>query len=545
MRYSWFLMLLAAIVLPMACDTDEGNYDYQQINEIELRIDKSISVRLSKSDSVLVVIDPELKQSNHPNEENLLFRWDRVSSENSETVFEPYCQTKVCSLWVQPYETERFTIRLTVTDRNGDGSLWYKEIEICPVVPFNRCWFMLQDDNGTPILGAIDGEGKIRDITQNIYESELNQQLPLAGSPKALTVNTRYGDVWYGLFNSPKPVVIVRSDEDVVMLNAISLEKIYTIRDLLLWQTTAFAPSYIYSRTTGKGAELLVDNDITYLANPDGYSIYFPQIFLSGENESYKTEFAIPVESNYILYDGLKHRFLRILLNPSYDLAFSNQADRGAQSSINNSQKSIRLLGENTQAPNEFNPNDIGKDKIILGMEQTCGTGQSAKLLVFAYGKSDQKIHVYEIDPAGFNDPTVAICSGKFEIAVPGVYGSDDIRCASSINFNRKFFIAAGNKVYRVDLNRKVPKLVEIYSHSDESVRVVGLKFCLNYIDPWGDEASYGFPLRLGVAVDYGANQGGLIELNLSIAGDVEKGEDSIHEFKGLGKIVDFGFSYK
>ena len=44
--------------------------------------------------------------------------------------------------------------------------------------------------------------------------------------------------------------------------------------------------------------------------------------------------------------------------------------------------------------------------------------------------------------------------------------------------------------------------------------------------------------------MDYGGNEGGILEMKLTTAAEVDP-DSEILEYKGFGKIVDFGYSVK
>lgn len=99
-----------------------------------------------------------------------------------------------------------------------------------------------------------------------------------------------------------------------------------------------------------------------------------------------------------------------------------------------------------------------------------------------------------------------------------------------------------------MDFNRLVPKMTELYEHENATVKITGLKFRNSYTN-WGHSTSngwefYNFPYYLAFSLDYGGNEGGFVEMRLTGAGDIDK-DFEITEYKGFGKIVDFGYSMK
>ena len=78
-KIAW--LLLTTIILAYGCYDDKGNYNYTDINEIGIKTDKTLNVRLPKgNDSTLVRIIPELSQTLSDNESNLSFLWTKVAN---------------------------------------------------------------------------------------------------------------------------------------------------------------------------------------------------------------------------------------------------------------------------------------------------------------------------------------------------------------------------------------------------------------------------------------------------------------------------------
>ena len=77
------------------------------------------------------------------------------------------------------------------------------------------------------------------------------------------------------------------------------------------------------------------------------------------------------------------------------------------------------------------------------------------KLLAFSTDVAERKIHVFEFSLAGWisGDKSHARCSGKFEIPFPEGSTGEELCFITSRGFDRIFFMASGNKIYKVDLN--------------------------------------------------------------------------------------------
>ena len=126
-----------------------------------------------------------------------------------------------------------------------------------------------------------------------------------------------YGSPQGAIVNKQKPVVFVGTDQDVYLMDAISFEQVWTYREMLhikkVQHDENFVPewlaTYTYEPVLG---EILSDNGKLYMANADGYAVYYP---LKWENDADASEFKItkvaPLRSiGFILYDELNYRFL-------------------------------------------------------------------------------------------------------------------------------------------------------------------------------------------------------------------------------------------
>ena len=106
--------------------------------------------------------------------------------------------------------------------------------------------------------------------------------------------------------------------------------------------------------------------------------------------------------------------------------------------------------------------------------------------------------------------------------------------------------MTSGNKLYRIDLDRG--RAIELYTYeTDPSAQIVSLKFK----DPESvreedDDEETGESLGLGINT---ADKGVVVELQLTVAGDVAREENSICVYEDpdqpIGKIVDISYNYE
>jgi len=554
-----------SLFLLSSCYDDKGSYDYHDVNEINIELPSTVSVRLSKEDSVPVVIEPQLIQTLEEGESNLSYRWEREVKTSLGLGEWIECGTgKRCEFWLQPSDVEPQKLRLRVMDLREDGSEWYKQITVNPIVPYSRSWFVLQHDMGKCVLGVVDGEGSGGVVIQDVYNADMKQDLPVVGTPKYLVTDWAYGSPMGLLVNAPQPVIIIGTDQDVHLMNAVSFKQIWSYQAMHYVKRSngdnSFKPEWLLTNTYQSLGEILSDDEKLYMANDDGFSVYYPLQWAGNVEETYKVTKAVPMEGvGFILYDELNHRFLRC---EKYDEMMEgymyNKYFRlyGYTSYVNPSRvlKKIYKIGENSGFKNEFDPDNIGEDKVLIDMNMVgrTTTRQPACVLATFFSTLDHKIHVYDIDGIGFSGET-AICSGEYVFDLPGGMSVDEISITTSCYMGKVLFIGGGNRIYKVDFNRVMPRVTLLFEHENAAVRITGLKFKNSYydwgysVDPndWESEWVWNrFPYFLGASLDYGGNEGGILELELTTAGDVDRNRE-ILEYKGFRKIVDFGYSVK
>ena len=113
--------------------------------------------------------------------------------------------------------------------------------------------------------------------------------------------------------------------------------------------------------------------------------------------------------------------------------------------------------------------------------------------------------------------------------------------------------MTSGNKLYRIDLGRG--SAIELYTYeTDPSAQIVSFKFK----DPESvreeddDEEIGEYKEKLGMSLGLGINtadKGVVVELQLTVAGDVAREENSICVYEDpdqpIGKIVDISYNYE
>lgn len=565
-KFIWGLLA----VLCMACYDDLGNYDYTDINDMMLEMPKSLSVIIPKKDSVLVTVRASVSQLDRKDNGNLSYLWKK----NTKGVTWTECGTdSICSLWVYPKDKGRITLRLAVTDKD-QNIVTFGETIVNLVAAFNRCWFVLQDINGQSVLGAIDGEGESRVVNQDIYKKETGGVL--VGKPLFLSVNNMHTTNMYDNTIATKETLVGVFTEGGTnyMLDGATLENRYTYDRMLYYKRIVTDDSLgigltnsnpIYAEGDSKG-ECIIDNGVFWYARPDGYSVYYPVKSANGAwgSSPYEDYYAEMASMAYvsggglnIIFDSKNNRFLSHvnIENGGNEASWNMFIHEGMSeyyevSGVLNKNR-LEPIQEQAGYPNKFNPNDIG-DKDVIYMGATTSRDEPKILAVATFGSG---LYAYEFSPEMMMGEKGANCSGYWELTPEAGNMEEKLPVATSAYFDRMFFYAVGNKIYRADLTRSTPRSYLIYEHPESSVRITKLKFRSQREDRWdisGGDNVEGIPCDLvsylGAVVEYSSGEGSVVEMKLSQAGEIKKDEAKLpmaYEYKGFGKIVDFIYAFR
>lgn len=553
MMKRYFVWVLLA-VLSIACYDDLGNYDYNDINDMLVEMPRSLSVTIPKKDSILVEIPAVITQLDKKDNSNLTYLWEK----NIRGVTWTECGTEpTCKIWVYPYNSGNIILRLSVTD-NEQNIMTYGETVIDLVTAFNRCWFVLQDDGGKAVLGSVDGEGESRVVEKDIYMKETGGSL--IGKPLFLSVNNLHKKDATQLNSDETLLGIFTEGGKNYMLDGATLAERYAYNRLLLNKKLTGDNNYapLYAEGDSKG-ECIIDGGVFWYAKPDGFSVYYP---VQASNGDYYAEIAsmaydVSPEGVNIIYDSKNKRFLSYynaeIGGNNYNI---NRYINGGMESyydINGPLNKAMLepIGEQAGYPNKFNPNNINNKIIYMGATTS---REIPKIMAIAMAGSG--LAVYEISPEmiqGVKKGT--ICSGYWDFTPEAGNMEDELPVATSAYYDRMFYYAAGNKIYRADLTRSTPRSYLIYEHPDPAVRITKLKFRSQREDRWdvsgGDDAPaipFDFTSYLGAVLEYPAGECSVLEMKLTTAGEVKKDDAKelvAYEFKGFKKIVDFVYAFR
>ncbi|KGL50193.1 hypothetical protein HQ35_05990 [Porphyromonas cangingivalis] len=556
--------LFAVILGLVSCYDDLGNYEYREINDVVIHMQKRLPVKIPLADSTLVTIPVKYTQVLTKGKENLRYQW--YVQKKDPRKWTPCGNDSTVTIAVYPDDPQRFTLRVEVTDTDLD-IVSYGEIMIVLQHAFDPCWFVMQEEGNNTVLGAVDGREGIAVVTQNVYRPYGN----ISGKPKFMAVNVQHstGDVKDQ--NAPKvPMLQLFTEKDILVLDGGNLgRRLYTYDRMLLDKKLKgdmnFNPEFAAGERYG---ECIIDDGVFWFAFDDGCSIYYPVATEDGSAYSASMASLAYYRGVKIVFDDLNKRFLTyhndnmpLMWNTHKRIAYDqNYVLYNPNHSIANGPK-LQKIGESSSADNAFNPNGIGSDKKMIHMGPISDEDQPEILSVARAESKSNTLYLYEISPKAIMGEArrKPYCSGYWEFTPEVSIAGKDIAVATSGAYDRMFFYASGNKIYRVDLNRSQPTEFVIYELPEgKKGEFTNLKFRSERIDVGyateemsedDDLILYRYPTWLGAIVTDQDGNSTLIEVKLNRAGDIATDKETkdkvIYTYPGLKNVKDFVYSFR
>ena len=530
-------------LLVASCYDDKGNYTYQEVNTLDVSLNKVYSVRLDKDTTVTII--PQLSQSLQENEDNLEYTWLHSTTNHNfygHGKFDTVGLEQNLNFHIDP-EAKNLAyahyFRLNVYDRITDIE-YPVNTTIELIKPYVGSWMILHRKNGQTELGSVEYIGGDIVVQEDAYYEETGKRF--TGKPQALmsyTTSCKY----YGTGSGWNMFTVIT--DDPVESGVYCQWKHFEKKDSLTRMVAPLAQnSFDFQHITladgdGTASALLLSGGMLY-QSPRAGKIYESAADLEGE---VNITLASKISNNALLYDEAGHRFA-FYYNTSdglgvkkYDPLYFIESEENT-----NLIKAIPTRDGNVSA---VNPNKLPEDQKVLYL----GTGYqyaSAWTSVYAYAlaKNDTRCFVYEFNPRGFNYSDNASFNGYYTINIP--QGLDESAVfASTPPYSGLLFYASGNTVYRLDFKQAGGKATAIYTHAGG--KAVKMKFAKRYLSSSNAFDTYEFDVQysLGIGFDMGNGKGDFVILNLSPTGSV--GGDSEHYpakqvYTDFGEITDFVF---
>lgn len=544
-----YILGLVSMTLVQSCYDDKGNYDYHAVNDMKVEIPEA-KIRMPKENPATVTLTPELTQTLAENEDNLTFEWKKLKPDAKIgsmrlADYTDYSIGKICQVKVEPNNPESIGMMLIVTDKTT-GQKWYQLGKVAVVKPLNPAWFVLQEDaDQKGIVGAIEGNPDGFFAYADVFKSETGASFALEGKPLAIAAKGNYG---YGSMGGTKFAnLTIATDKNIATYSPSTLTMKYGTNKILFENALNNVPVNLSYYKMDKKGEMFVTDKKAYFAYDDGwcvpYSVYDKQVNSDGEEEQVAfLPTCSATFSNYVLaYNPATHRFrigsafssMMDYFGTSY--YYSQYYRKGSQWK-DKKPLVFRDLSEDADGNYAFDPSNVDASLQILDILRGGDNGNYAYAVMASEGAS--QITVFRFSNA--DDP---LCAGKYTIDLDPSIDLKTAKFAASQAYSAHFiFMAAGNSVYRIDMERQ--KIEKIYSYdADANAKIA----CLKFRDP--EDAENGNGMILGFGINTSAGQGLLGELKLTIAGDVDRSENASYIFQDannrFGKIVDISYNYE
>ena len=542
-----YILGLVSMTLVQSCYDDKGNYDYHAVNDMKVEIPEA-KIRMPKENPATVTLTPELTQTLAENEDNLTFEWKKLKPDAKIgsmrfADYTDYSIGKICQVKVEPNNPESIGMMLIVTDKTT-GQKWYQLGKVAVVKPLNPAWFVLQEDaDQKGIVGAIEGNPDGFFAYADVFKSETGESFALEGKPLAIAAKGNYG-YSNSMVGTMFANLTIATDKNIATYSPSTLTMKYGTNKILFENALNNVPVNLSYYKMDKKGEMFVTDKKAYFAYDDGwcvpYSVYDKQVNSDGEEEQVAfLPTCSATFSNYVLaYNPATHRFRigsAFASMPDYfgtSFYYSKYYRMGSQWK-DKKPLVFRDLSEDADGNYAFDPSNVDASLQILDILRGGDNGNYAYAVMASEGAS--QITVFRFSNA--DDP---LCAGKYTIDLDPSIDLKTAKFAASQAYSAHFiFMAAGNSVYRIDMERQ--KIEKIYSYdADANAKIA----CLKFRDP--EDAENGNGMILGFGINTSAGQGLLGELKLTIAGDVDRSENASYIFQDannrFGKIVDISY---
>lgn len=544
-----YILGLVSMTLVQSCYDDKGNYDYHAVNDMKVEIPEA-KIRMPKETPATVTLTPELTQTLAENEDNLTFEWKKLNKDAKIgsmrlADYMDYSIGKICQVVVEPNNPESIGMMLIVTDKTT-GQKWYQLGKVAVVKPLNPAWFVLQEDaDQKGIVGAIEGDPDGFFAYADVFKSETGESFTLEGKPLAIAAKGNYG---YGSMGGTKFAnLTIATDKNIATYSPSTLTMKYGTNKILFENALNKVPVNLSYYKMDKKGEMFVTDKKAYFAYDDGwcvpYSVYDKQVNSAGKEEQVVfLPSCSATFSNYVLtYNPATHRFrigsaFASMMDYFGTSFYYSQYYRKGSQWKDMKPLVFRDLAEDADGNYAFDPSNVDASLQILDILRGGDNGNYAYAVMASEGAS--QITVFRFSNA--DDP---LCAGKYTIDLDPSIDLKTAKFAASQAYSAHFiFMAAGNSVYRIDMERQ--KIEKIYSYdADANAKIA----CLKFRDP--EDAENGNGMILGFGINTSAGQGLLGELKLTIAGDVDRSENASYIFQDannrFGKIVDISYNYE
>lgn len=568
-----FLCVTSSLWLA-SCYEDKSNYDYHEINDIEIVSSSYVYTTPPEGMTREILIEPTITQTMTSGSENLAYEWKRRVDGLSWSVVGHEATYK---LVVTSNDTQDIYLRFAVTDTDQD-IITYEEIVVRPIFAFNQCWFILQNENDQAVLGSVDGEGAVRVVTHDIYKQETGRSF--SGKPTGLGLHPfmRLNNLLTDPGNPIYAILLgVFTDTEPYILNGSTLENFKWNYQRLLYEKrikgdATFAP---WSMIGCRNNLSIVDDGKLWMAFCDSFGLCYTAKLdpaLGGEFDYQAALLGYGVRTlapSNVIYDSRGNRFLFHQMTDAFSMGLNDRQaianGNGDRDNLYTEDRynaggtlvSLATMSEEAKVNAAFDPDHLPGD-IRMDYMGLMNSQLTYNATLAVGHNSSNELLVYEFNQDALSSPSVgdlSFCNAYWNIRAEGdvsALQAGELPVASSLFFNRMFFYAAGNKVYRVDMSfsEQIPTVSLVYEYPDADSKITHMKFKSDCYDIIENGTNKEIQRHLGLIVEDAGGNACLVELLLTVAGEIERDRQTdqpiVYTFDGDFKhVVDFTFSFR
>lgn len=311
MKNLLFLLTIFITVAFSACFDDKGNYDYHEINELQvtgLPVEKQIKYRnadtLRATPEIIATADDGSRTDRYS------FKWEAVTKLKAgdvQTTSYTIGEERNLSYFVMIPDGE-YDVNCLVKD-TLTGVTWKGSFELKVTTQLNEGWLVLSDVDGYTRLDLISMSAK-----EEMVVRDLLKDAPRLKGPKKLNI---VYDMYFISTGDPRFYLITETTTTKLNMDTYEWDEGNDIRYEMLEYPDNFIASV---RTAGMGWELLVSDKYVYGGTTYGQQVLFgvPINFIEGDGDNYfNVAPAVGVNTSYsayqpkrVLYDTSNKRFV-------------------------------------------------------------------------------------------------------------------------------------------------------------------------------------------------------------------------------------------
>lgn len=314
MKNILFLLTIFMTVVVLGCFDDKGNYDYHEINELQITgLPTEMQMKYRNADTLRVTPVIEATADDGSMSDRYSFKWEAVSQlKVGETQTTSYVigEERELNYFVEIPDGE-YDVNCLVKDTITRVT-WKGSFKLKVTTQLNEGWLVLSDVEGYARLDLISMSSK-----EDVVVRDLLREAPRLKGPKGLNV---VFDMYYVQWGTdPRFYLMTETTTATLDVATYEWDEGNDIRYEMLEYPVDFVAS---NRTAGMGWELLVSDKYVFGGTTFGQQVLFgvPINFIAGDNENYfNVAPAVGVNTSYsaynpnrILYDTSNKRFVMI-----------------------------------------------------------------------------------------------------------------------------------------------------------------------------------------------------------------------------------------